>query len=601
MASLRSAPSIAFTLPIYMVVFAAAFFRLPYLFPVSPSVSVSYVYQYNNHVAVLIFLAGAIGLSLLIRDRSFRPAPRDSRVSAISAFIAGALCVALGLFYNWLSSPNGLQGENIYFYGRLTQLAAGKTIYRGFEFAYGPLWLYLPFWTGKLLHLSLIHGYTLFWLLSWAVGIWILYRIVNAIEIRCPYRTAIFFIFVVDFAQALWPQGINYSPVRSLLTAGLAMLVYETYKRGHSIETVAAVAVVCAAIATAVSPEHGIAFMLGTGLFFAVCIRQRPSRYWLSVVIMGVAFLTIVIISERTGVYALLHSFSTGGYNYPILPYPGVLCVMALYLVAACVGALAFRRRKTDSLLAYLLCICIFGLPACFGRADSGHMQIGAFSALIIAALAIGRFPRIALLAAAAFVYWPGTAQIHSDLPIIRENVEQRVFNPAERSDVLYLPTAYVLHLLHRDAHREAIEAKVIRHSSDSTTPPLPGGFIVNAPLGFTRNGYADTSGNVDYGYFSGLQDVIVPSQIDQVMRWLEAHPQRQLILPHDWEAKCCSFPEADQSGFRFCYGIHWADPKRRMQVNLPLCDFISAHYSPNDPGSSDAMQLWHPVAIEHP
>ena len=211
--------------------FAAAFFRLPYYFPVSPSASASYVYQYNNRVAVLIFVAGAAAFAILFRGLSLQPATRDSRVSRISALLAAVFCVGLGLLCWWLSSPEGIHADVPYFYSRLCQLAAGKTIYRDFEFVYGPLLLYLPLWTGKLFHLNLIHGYFLFWLVDWAAGIWILYRLVNAIEIPSPYRTAVFFLLVADFVPALWREGINYAPVRGLLTAGLAMLVYAAHKR----------------------------------------------------------------------------------------------------------------------------------------------------------------------------------------------------------------------------------------------------------------------------------------------------------------------------------------------------------------------------------
>ena len=39
----------------FLIVFAAAFFRIPYHFPVTPSQSDSYLYQFNNRVAVIIF------------------------------------------------------------------------------------------------------------------------------------------------------------------------------------------------------------------------------------------------------------------------------------------------------------------------------------------------------------------------------------------------------------------------------------------------------------------------------------------------------------------------------------------------------------------
>src|SRR4051812_18779434 len=89
----------AFALTVFLLVFAAAFFRLPYYFPVSPSFSVSYVYQYNNRVAVLVFLAGAAAFAILFRGLSLQPATKDSRVSRVSALFGAVLCVGIGLLF----------------------------------------------------------------------------------------------------------------------------------------------------------------------------------------------------------------------------------------------------------------------------------------------------------------------------------------------------------------------------------------------------------------------------------------------------------------------------------------------------------------------
>jgi hypothetical protein len=608
MASSRNSWPRAFALAAFVGVFAVAFFRLPYYFTVSPSVSASYVFQYNNRVAVLIFLAGAAAFAVLFRGLSLKPAMKDSRVSRITALVAVAFCVAFGLLFYWISIPDGLTGESAYFYSRLSQLATGKTIYRNFEFAYGPLWLYLPFWTSKLFHLSLIHGYILFWLLTWAAGIWILFRLVNAIEIPSPYRTAIFILFVLDIAQPLWSQGINYAPVRELLTGGLAMLVFTLHKRRVPLAVVVCATVVCAAIAIGVSPEFGIAFMLGTGFFFVLCVKTRPVGFWPAIVVMGFCFLAILAISERVGIFITLHAFSLGGNNYPILPYPGVLCVIALFLIAACVAYLAFQHKQTDSLSIYLLCICLFGMPSSFGRADSGHMQMGAFSALIIAALALSRYPRVAFLAAVAFLYWDATIQFSGQLTPVCIQGMRRIFDPSQRSGLPYRYSVHILHRLHRDPERKALEASVAHYfNSRTTVPELPDGTIVNAPWGLSRNGFVDQSGKVDYGYFSGLENVILPSQVDSIIRWLQAHPERKLILPPNpmqWPVssqRCYSYNEGDDPIFRTWYGLRWADPKRQMQVVFPLCDFIHSHYAPDETPSSNSMYLWHPIAAARP
>jgi hypothetical protein len=98
---------------VFLAVLGFAVFRVPFHFPVAPSVSDFYRYQFNNRVAVLIFLAGAAAFAVLFRGLWLQPSKKDSRISPLAAFIAGTLCFLVCLLYWRLSLPYGLQGENI--------------------------------------------------------------------------------------------------------------------------------------------------------------------------------------------------------------------------------------------------------------------------------------------------------------------------------------------------------------------------------------------------------------------------------------------------------------------------------------------------------
>jgi hypothetical protein len=591
---LSSGRARAFLLPLFLVLLAAGIFRLPYHFPVPPSVSVSYVFQFSNRAAVIIFLVGITLFAILFRGLGLRPARKDSQVPFYWAAVVSVLCVGVAAMYWWISSLHGLEGESIYFYDRLAQLATGKVIYRQFEFAYGPLLLYLPFWTGKLLHLDLIRGYIVCWMAFWFIGVWLLYVIVNAVDIPSPYRTILFLIFAVDQAQSLWPEGLNYTPVRGVLAAAVAVLVYRSYHKGYSLNLVAAASVAGAALVSAISPEHGIAFMLGTGAFFVLVARKRADRPWLFFGIVAAGFLLIVGIGAYKGMYMTLRAFASGGYNYPLIPLPGVLCVLALFLLAACVGYSTIQRGQIDSLTIYLLCICVFSLPSGFGRCDSGHLQLGAFSALIIAALALGRYRTVSIIAALAFLYWPATAQYHSDFSAVREQLEYRLLYPGIRPERVYVAIRQVSHLLHIDAHLQTMEQKQAQRARfEGPTPVVPDTGVINAPLGLTRNGYAITDGRVDYGYFAGLENVILPSQIPIITDWLDSHPERPIQLPAKWQGICEVFGEAKAPAFQTIYGLHWATPRRSEGVLEPLCSYILRNYTPESENETGAWSIW--------
>jgi len=594
----------ALALPGFLTVFAALFFRLPYLFPVSPSVSASYIYQFNNRVALLVFLAGATLLGFLFPWPPPESEIKDSSVSRTTGLAAVAGTVAFGAFLHWISVPQGLTGEASYFLSRFSEAVAGHTIYRDFEFAYGPLWLYLPLWTGELLHLSLISGYLLFWLFNWAIGIWLLYIVVNAIKIPSSYRTSIFLIFAASMAPWLWSQGVNYTPVRPLLAGALAMVVWTIYRRGAPQLAVAAVAAVSAAVATGVSPEYGLAFMLGTLLFFAFCVKGPIAGHRLSLAAMAVCFLAIVVWGAKAGIYTTLRVFSSGGYNFPILPHPAILCMLALFLIAVSVASRAMRSGQTETLWMYLLCVCFFSLPSSFGRADPGHMQTGAFFAPIIAALALSRYRRAWTLVATVFVFCFVAAPLASLAAPVSGETMLRVLDPSRRSELPHRAAVSILHWLHADRQREALESQAASYFAGQTTiPDLPHGAIVEAPWGMTRRGFPDQSGAVDYGYFFGLENVILPAQVDAIVHWLQAHPERELVIPpieNQWPISpvhCYSYTEGENPRFNTFYGLPWASPKRQMQVIFPLCDYILTHYAPDQTPSGKALSLWRAVA----
>lgn len=598
MTSSRNTQRSPYAIGVFLLLFAIAFFRVPFFFPVAPSVSASYVYQFNNRVATLIFIAGVAAFAIWSRGMGLKPSEKDSRVSAGVCALVVVAGLVLSSFFIWIVWPFGLHGEADYAFSRIAQLASGKLPYRDFEFAYGPLLLYPPLWISKLFHVSLISGYFTWWMFNWALGICILRWIINAIEMPSPYRRAIFLIFSFGFAVPLWAFGLNYAPMRAMVSGGLAVFVFRTFQRGFRSHVAAAIVVLCAAVDTAVSPEHGLAFMAGTGLY--VCISAWSERRFWSVFYWIVpGFGAIVALSAKLGVYTTLRAFSSGAYNFPIMPTQDVLCVLALYVVAACAAYHAWRSGERRTALVYLLCVSMCGLPTCFGRADSGHMQLGAFPAVVTGALFLGRYRRFSLVFALVFVYYVYSDYARAQFGDIRAEVKRRIFDPEKGSPELRSLVAGVAHRLHKDraiARTDALAAYVSDLHARTIPPRLPNG-IVDAPLGITTNGVADMTGKIDYGYFFGQENAVMPYQIASIIRWLAAHPERDLVLPVGAERDCYHYSDGENRSFSSVYGVRWATPRRRMEIFQPLCEYIVTHYSPEGSGYDEGRaSLWRPL-----
>lgn len=588
-------------LPLYLVAFAAAFFLLPYAFHVPASISASYVYQFNNRIATAVFVAGVAGFAWLTNGLNLPVAEGSSRVAPWARWLGVLWCVGIVLMLSATAINQPLHGEAIYFLDRLNHLNAGETIYRDIEFPYGPLPLYLPFWTSKLLHLTLRQGYTVAWVSVWAIGVWVLSVLVDAIEIAAPSRTLVFLALVAQICPVTMPgYGINFSPLRFLLTGSMALLVFRVHQR-RGLRAALIAAMLSAAFAASVSPEAAIAFMLGSLIFFGVFTRERPRNFPLWFAAMSVAFAAIVYVSFRAGVYTVLRAFGSGAYNYPILPGPANLGVMFVYALAAAAGYKAYRAGRAQSLLVYILCISLFCMPSCFGRADYGHMEVGAMSAIVIGVLAIStrRVFWIPLAALFAVVVALGLKDLFvPPVTIIREAAERNLFSPGQPATPAARASAFVFRSLHAESKLQQIQAKeaaaLDRERSIAPPQTLPSALYI-APFGYADwKLQIDMSGHVDYGYFHGLEDVFQPAQVDGLVLWLNSHPERRLVLPPEWEDECYTYPEGTPESIRALYMFPYVPPQRRtMTVLYPLCDYIRAHYTQDPQTSIRDWSIW--------
>ena len=179
----------------FLIVIAACVFFLPYLVPVAPSVSMSYLTGFSNRTAALLFACGCVLFALLTRGEI--AAFTDKNTSLGRSHLYAALAIAaLGCslsLYPVSTLPHGT--EAAYNINRLQMLLAGGRPYRDFEFAYGAAHLYAPWLFAKTLRLSTFAAYYTWWVLEWFVGTAMAWYSIRQLEIaphqpcREIYRT----------------------------------------------------------------------------------------------------------------------------------------------------------------------------------------------------------------------------------------------------------------------------------------------------------------------------------------------------------------------------------------------------------------------------
>ena len=131
---------------------------------------------------------------------------------AIALAILAILFVILGLLTKGTTPLN----EYGYFYPKLRRVLAGQVPYRDFEFAYGPVLLYLPAALSAL-GLSVATGYVFALFLEFAAGTCALFGIVRWSNLPSQSKRLVFWIFGFFALVDLSRFGAQYSPFRFVL------------------------------------------------------------------------------------------------------------------------------------------------------------------------------------------------------------------------------------------------------------------------------------------------------------------------------------------------------------------------------------------------
>jgi hypothetical protein len=196
-------------------------FWLPYHVPVQPSVSDSYLFGFSNktfEVLLLLFVAALViserGLALGLPGRAASlPIPQRTLFGVLA--VVAAVCAVMYFLTRGLSGYD----ESRYLIDRVRLLAEGRTPYREFEFAYGPLLLYGPLAIARMFGIGIESGYYAFWSLTATLGYYLLYQTINRIDFPCSRKRTIFLVFSLGVMPGLLNTGANYTLLRFVLPA----------------------------------------------------------------------------------------------------------------------------------------------------------------------------------------------------------------------------------------------------------------------------------------------------------------------------------------------------------------------------------------------
>ncbi len=397
---------------------------VPYHVAGTPNYSVSYLFGFNNHVAIAILALFGLFVALVCPDLRFGE-PREYKGKPITrTTLRRALLLTLlvsGILYVITRRLGGFD-ESAYLIDRLNLLLDGHQPNRDFEYAYGMSLLYAPAFLVRAFHLPVGDAYGWFWIALSLFGTWLLYKSISWIEAPSALRRHIFLFYVAISVTALLCTGVNYSLFRFVLPSFLALWIYRRMSKSASAANTAVgifLVAPCYALLLAVSPEIAVSFAMGMLCFLCFFLANRPvveGRGALWGALAGTVGLVALItrFAVGRGVFFTFSQFGTGGFNFPIVPAPYILLFLVAIALTAAFVSRSIRGRQPNEVML-LIFVSAAATASGLGRCDPGHVLLNPFgitlAALVIAGTgsALGRGYLIAVIAVFAVVPLPGS------------------------------------------------------------------------------------------------------------------------------------------------------------------------------------------------
>jgi len=571
-----------------LVLGLSAVYCIPYFVPVHDGLSFSYLVGFSNRTAIVLLLIFILGFALWTRGMGLRlpasaPQPNDSfwRMGAIAIGCSVLSCALIWM----LAGALGPLMESQYFLDRYAMYDMGGRLFRDFEYDYGPLMFYPSVWIARLCHISLGNGYFLTLTVQWALGTWLLWKVVEVAARGTNHGRSIFLLFWAFFMTGIPDSGQNYTPLRFCATLALVLAVHALFQRGASVFAIFGLASIGATALLLYSPEQGIVFLIGTILFFVLCVRPaRPS------LLVGLASFALVMglvlwTAHRIGVLDTVAAVGGGGLNFPLLFSIQSLVLLLLLLVAGCVFIAGFRTQASQSPLLYLICLSFVSAPAAFSRADNGHIILNTLGALIAALVVLSQYRRIwrwvwPAFAIVLILATYGKLTLYKG--VLRTQVHDAVFVEQYYSPEVDKVYKTIYKLTHKNAQFRLDQLRAsLYQNTDRYAVPLPAHAVLLAPFGAQRRLTPLPDGiRIVTGRYPWLFPIGFPAVIPQKIAEIESHPDLPLLL-HSNDTPVCEYDHSEERlGLQKFFLAPYMPPLRQsVHVGHQLCDYIKANY----------------------
>ena len=286
------------------------------------------------------------------------------------------------------------------------------------------------------------------------------------------------------------------------------------------------------------------------------------------------------------GILGFLFRTSGGALNLPLLLGLPTLVLILFLLAAGVLASAAGQQHRLDHPWVYLIALSLITLPVACSRCDPGHIVVNVIGAVLAVFVALSGVRMHFRVACTAFLLVIGRDLVSTSVRVLpaaaRDGLRQAVTEPTPLHGLARRYNAYLVR------HRGPAAAAAMQREHTAVAPMQPGialppGTVFSAPFGAPYTLPRPTSDpHILTGSYPGLG---IYAEYDEAekRRDLRNHPDRLVLLPHDWRKQCGS-TAATTAEIRRSLGWLFQTPlvpqlAQRSPAWQPFCLWVAATY----------------------
>jgi hypothetical protein len=381
---------------LFIFVFLMCIFTVPYLFPSNQiAISASYDYGFNNRVGMLLLAL----FSLIVIFVSFFYSEKgklhvDIFVDNFPGIVLNKVFLSvvgftfIGCSILWIILGRESYGitESGYFIPRIYDISWGRVVYRDFDFAYGPLLLYIPYFIYRLfsfLGITISDGYIITLMINQILGLYFLFYVLTFFNLSGKEKDRIFIIIaIISFPASV---GLNYTLFRFIFPF-FCLVFLQRIERNTKINPVIYVflSAVLSMIILLISPELGLSFYFTIFVYiFIMAFLTKRKYYFLQIGVLASSLVLLVYLWPN--MFKQITGFLSGGLNWPFVPSLFLLFFfLAVFVVSAGIG-IQLKNIKTYLFSLSFVLLAFSLIPGALGRCDPGHVFFNGLFIFILA------------------------------------------------------------------------------------------------------------------------------------------------------------------------------------------------------------------------